>query len=150
MDICISLMYKCLKLNIILMKHLFLFFLINIFFISCGPDKEDPVVIQPGTYKGQFYHTSQNTNIDPSNVTLTFTDQKFSGSSDKTYFPAICNGSYKVTDQEIEFINGCSWPANFDWNYILNGKFKIKVTGNSLELTKQSGNNTYYYKLQKQ
>jgi len=52
------------------MKNLLLFLSIIIVFISCKHDKKDPVVLQPGTYKGQFYHTSPVIYIQPSNVTL--------------------------------------------------------------------------------
>jgi hypothetical protein len=132
------------------MKHFSFLLLVIVFFISCKPDKKDPVVIKPGIYKGQFYHTSPYIYHAPSNVTLTFTDQRFSGTSDQERFPAICRGAYKMADHEIEFVNECPWTADFDWNYILNGKYKAKITGNSLELTKQSGNDIYQYKLEKQ
>ncbi len=131
------------------MKHFSFLFLVMIFFISCKPDKKDPVVIKLGTYKGQFFHTSPNIYHAPSNVTLNFTDQKFSGNSDQTYFPAICSGLYEMGDQEITFVNECFWPTHFNGNYILNGKYRVKIVGEVLELTKQSGDDTYQYKLQK-
>ncbi len=100
--------------------------LVNIFasllliFVSCENDDIIPVVEVPiGTYNGHFIRSSPLGKYAPSNVTLSFTADRFTGESDKIKYPAICNGTYKITGQEIEFINECAWTAEFDWTYIL-------------------------------
>ena len=62
-------------------------------------------------------------------------------------YPAICNGTYKVTGQEIEFTNDCAWTSEFDWSYILSGKFRFTVDSTQLEMTKYSNGQTDYYKM---
>lgn len=116
--------------------------------LSCDENNTDEIVDLPiGNYKGQFIRSSPHTKYDPSNVTLTFTADRFFGESDKIKYPAICNGTYKLTGREIEFTNDCPWTAEFDWTYILNGKFELSVDGDELVMTKYFGGHTDLYKL---
>ena len=116
--------------------------------ISCeNNDINKNTVIPIGTYKGQFVRSSPYSKYSPSNVTLTFTADRFSGESDRINYPAICNGTYKIVGQEIEFTNDCAWTAEFDWSYILSGEFQLKSDSIQLEMTKYSNGQTDYYKL---
>jgi hypothetical protein len=103
-----------------------------------------------GTYKGQFISSNPYAKFAPSNITLTFTPDKFSGESDNAKYPAICNGTYKITGQEIEFFNACPWTADFDWTYILNGKFTLTTDGRQLEMRRSQNGQSDYYKLELQ
>lgn len=103
-----------------------------------------------GIYKGKFTRSSPLAKYASSNVTLTFTENKFSGDSDQQNYPAICNGTFKVTGSEVEFVNECMWTADFDWSYILKDKFTIRFDGDILELTKSVGDNTDQYTLELQ
>lgn len=125
-------------------------FLITVF-ISCEyNDITKNTEFPLSTYKGQFVRSNPYAKYAPSNVTLTFTADRFSGESDMIKYPAICNGTYKIIGQEIEFANDCAWTAEFDWSYILKGKFKLKVDSTQLEMTKYSNGQTDYYKLRLQ
>jgi|JI9StandDraft_2_1071091.scaffolds.fasta_scaffold191407_2 hypothetical protein len=106
--------------------------------------------LTPGTYKGHFIRSSPSAKYAPSNITLTFTADSFAGESSVVKYPAICNGTYKITGQEIEFFNNCPWTAEFDWSLILSGKFKLNVDGGQLEMTRHSNGQTDYYKLKLQ
>ena len=103
-----------------------------------------------GTYKGQFIRSNPNSKFAPSNITLTFTCDKFSGESDKEKYPAICNGTYKITGQEIEFFDACAWTADFDWTYILNGKFTLTTDGRKVEMRRSQNGQSDSYKLELQ
>ena len=117
-----------------------------VLFISC--EQDETISIEPlilGTYKGQFIRVSPNAKHAASNVTLTFTGNSFSGESDVIKYPAICNGTYKITGQEVDFVNTCPWTAEFDWSYILNGKFEITINGTQLEMRKDLNGISDYY-----
>jgi hypothetical protein len=103
-----------------------------------------------GTYKGVFVRSSPYAKYATSNITLTFTAGAFTGESDTPKYPAICNGTYKIIGQEIEFFNACPWTAEFDWSLILNGKFKLDVDGEQLQMRRHLNGNADYYKLQLQ
>lgn len=60
----------------------------------------------------------------------------FSGQSEKTKFPAICEGNYSIINDSINFENTCFWTAEFDWTLILGGKWKYEVSKDHLILRK--------------
>jgi hypothetical protein len=96
----------------------------------------EDVVLKEGTYTGYFTRSSPDARYAPSSVSLTLENNRFSGSSSIEKYPAICQGTYKITGQEIEFFNECPWTANFDWTYILSGKFTITVDGDEISMTR--------------
>lgn len=106
--------------------------------------------LTPGVYKGHFIRSNPYAKFAPSKVTLIFTPNAYTGESDVTNYPAICNGTYKITGQEIEFFNSCIWTGEFDQSLILKGKFELRVDGSQLEMTRRSNGQTYYYKLELQ
>ncbi|MBA4055857.1 MAG: hypothetical protein C0490_14170 [Marivirga sp.] len=115
---------------------------------SCGQKNMNKTEGFPqGRYKGVFTRSSPLAKYASSHVTLTFTENKFSGESDQRNYPAICNGTYRVTGSEIEFTNECMWTADFDWTYILKDKFYLRIDGDKMELTKSEGDHTDQYTL---
>ena len=134
------------------MKKTLLFFLLlmMVFTISCTQNEPDPVVLS-GTYTGSFTRISPNVDYRPSTVSLSFTGNKFSGSSSIEKYPAICKGTYMVGDDKIEFKNGCVWTADFEWTFILDGEFEWSVEGNELTITRRYNENMYdMYRLVKE
>jgi hypothetical protein len=111
-----------------------LFFLILIF--SCDNKEIETIELLNGTYTGLFYRASPGVRYQSSDVTLTFSQNEFHGTSSISKYPAICNGTYKLIGQKIEFINLCPWTAEFDWSYILSGEFKITKIGDDITMIK--------------
>lgn len=117
-------------------------------FFSCGYKASHTMTKLPqGTYKGQFTRSSPLARYAPSEVTITFSENKFSGQSGKVNYPAIGSGTFKVVGNEIEFVNENMWIADFDWTYILKEKFKMSFDGKKLEMIKSSDDHTDQYSL---
>ncbi|WP_017733640.1 hypothetical protein [Nafulsella turpanensis] len=118
--------------------------------VSC--EKEEPEFkIVSGTYTGYFFRIGPSVDYLPSEVTLEFNGNKFEGSSSIEKYPAICRGTFEISGNEIEFSNACPWTAEFDWTYILGGKFEIFVEGTHLTLTRRYSNDLYdSYSLERQ
>lgn len=119
------------------MKWVIIFLFLLGLSASCEEEpQKELMAVEPGVYKGQFIRTSPYAKYAPSNVTLEFTSNRFSGQSEKTNFPAICSGIYSVETTEINFENECFFTADFDWTLILNGTYQLKLTGSQLEMTR--------------
>ena len=84
-------------------------------------------IAQQGVFKGQFVRSSPLARYAPSNVTITFDVDAFSGESDQVNYPAICHGTFQINGKEIEFKNDCMVTADFDWSYILKDKFEFSL-----------------------
>jgi len=118
---------------------------------GCGPGME-PVV--QGTYAGTFIRwVGKEGSV--TKVKITFSGNGFNGSGDSSNYPAICNGTFTVTDMpdSIHFVNQCDFPANFDWTMILNGSYKLVKTSDSLYIRRIIGDFVYeedVYSLRKQ
>jgi hypothetical protein len=112
--------------------------------------KEPTLKSLNGTYKGTFSRVSVSRT--PSNVTLNFSDDTWSGESSEIKYPALCNGTFELNGNKVTFKNNCVWTAEFDWTLILNGEYSIKSTGNnSIEIVKsKNGVAQDVYKLVKQ
>ncbi len=108
------------------------------------------IKIPEGTYKGQFVRSSPLARYAASNVVITFTGSTFSGKSDKLNYPTICEGTFNINGKDIEFVNGCSMTADFDWSYMLMGKFEFSLAEGKLEMTKSMGDTINYYSLKLQ
>ena len=114
--------------------------------VSC----KKTVVIPNGIYSGTFQRLT-DTGGQVSNVTMRFSFHNWAGQSDVQKYPALCNGTYKENSDSITFVNVCFWTADFDWSLILNGNYKINLTGSELELTRSyNGLYTDVYKLTRQ
>jgi hypothetical protein len=92
-----------------------------------------------GTYTGTFLRTSPLIRYQPSEVTITFEGNRFSGSSSIPKYPAICRGTYSISQSTITFADECFWTADFDWNLILSGSFSITLSGDELVLERSYG-----------
>lgn len=106
-------------------------------------NNEDTKVALEGTYTGTFEREGSS-----SEVTLYFDSETYSGKSDMTKFPAICDGNYSTTNNNtIAFKNTCLWTADFDWSLILDGEWTYTLTTTTLTLSKTNGD-TYTLKKQ--
>ena len=138
------------------MKTPFYFIFAFLVLISCKNDEAtEQIVIEDGIYIGTFQRRIVWAQSDTANVTLTFEANKWSGTSDRTKYPALCKGTYSIDGNTIQFENECAWTAEFDWTLILSGKYNIKINGNSIEFSSDSRSatkDTYYdiYILKKQ
>lgn len=66
-------------------------------------------------------------------VEMNFENGNWEGTSSIQRYPALCNGTYKIENQEITFTNGCFWTADFDWTLILSGTYKLEQSQNTLK-----------------
>ncbi len=104
-----------------------------------------------GTYVGTFTRSSPTADYATAEVTLVLKDNSFSGSSEKTKYPAIGKGTYHVVEgQKIIFEDKSFWTAEFDWTLILDGEFSISTANDMVTLTKQQGGMTDVYRLVRQ
>jgi hypothetical protein len=102
-----------------------------ILFTSISCEKERPIIysIPDGLYIGVF----QRNGYDTSMVTMVFKDNQWSGSGTKNKYPALCQGTYKISSNLITFSNTCAWTTEFDSSLILSGSFHMNVKGNVIE-----------------
>src|SRR5258708_1424551 len=94
--------------------------------VSCAKN-DTPSGDLNGTYYGTYTQTGV-VNDSAGTVRLVFVGSNFSGESQATVRP-ICNGSYAISGDSINFMNLCSTA---DADLLLVGKYQIKETGDSL------------------
>lgn len=111
----------------------FLFVIVGFVWLFFSCETNQPQLLD-GNYTGTFTRGNES-----SNVQLIFENGKFEGSSEATKFPAICNGTYQVSGNKIDFTNSCAWTAEFDWSLILTGSWTFQKTNNLLTLTHLNG-----------
>jgi hypothetical protein len=92
--------------------------------------------IPDGTYTGTFQRELVWSKSDTAQVTLTFSSNNWYGESDKVKYPALCNGTYSIDGNKINFNSGCAWSAEFDWSLILSGEYTLTITGNTIEFSR--------------
>jgi hypothetical protein len=114
-------------------KTLFLFGLL-IAMVGCNNDDEIIQANVNGDYVGIFER-----NGNTSNVELTFNTGTFNGQSEIQKFPALCSGTYVISENTIVFANDCAWTAEFDWSLILSGEWTFNLNNNVLTMTKSNG-----------
>ena len=103
------------------------------------PEKEFPdktYKIKEGKYSGIFYRTISWKPIEYATVNFTFDSNKWEGTSNESYYPALCHGTYELKDTVITFINECAFPAHFDWSLILAGDYDFLVENDTLKFSK--------------
>lgn len=117
---------------------------------SCKKTSRDFIIPQ-GTYAGTFQRLTSNGG-QISNVTITFSENKWTGQSEFPKYPALCKGTYTVSGTgNVNFENTCSWTAEFDWTLILAQEYRLKVVGNDIEISREyNGGSKDIYKLTKQ
>lgn len=102
--------------------------------ISCKKEETQIQTNLNGTYIGIFERKGESANVE-----LTFKDGSFNGKSEKANFPAICNGTYTISGNNITFTDSCFWTANFDWTLILKDHWEFNLNNKALILTKSNG-----------
>ncbi|MBX2963166.1 MAG: hypothetical protein KF687_11690 [Cyclobacteriaceae bacterium] len=101
-------------------------------FWGCQDDSLKLKEIPDGVYTGTFLRDAVWLDNEPvANITITFSSNKWSGTSDIIKYPALCNGSYSMQEDKVVFQNNCAWTAEFDWSLILSGEYEIKSISDS-------------------
>ena len=113
--------------------------LILVLLISCTKDPGTPSGDLNGVYSGTYAQTGAVN--DAAFVKLVFVGSNFSGESTDT-LRSVCNGSYQITGDSINFKNFCSTP---DPELLLAGKYKMKSAGDSLYFSRNSPADTIQY-----
>jgi hypothetical protein len=133
------------------MKSLFPFTLLIIFTSCTYNDITKPVVLLSGTYKGNFSRSSPLVKYASAEVTISFDDNSFEGTSNMIKYPAICRGTFSLSGNQIEFTNICAWTAEFDWSLILSGKYTFSINGDEIQFKRSYDEfNHDFYWLKKQ
>jgi hypothetical protein len=117
---------------------------------SCNKSIINPNPLS-GIYAGTFHRTGDTS--APSHIQITFNEDSFSGRSDRNFYPAICNGTYRIFGDSIAIQNLCDFPADFDWTFIFNGHYAYSMKGDSIYFTRNYGDFAYLpdvYALKKQ
>ena len=132
------------------MKTVILLTIASLLVSSCNKSDVATPSFFTGNYAGTFEREKGIAKGPAVNVSLSFAAANFSGTSDSTKYPAICNGNFSITADTIIFQNQCVWTADFDWSLILNGKYSFTALGDSLEIKRAyPGQTTDIYKLKK-
>ena len=106
---------------------------------SCTQNTDTPSGDLNGVYIGDYAQTGAISSF--AYVKLVFVGSNFSGEGNDS-LRSICNGSYQITGDSINFKNFCSTP---DYELLLAGKYKIKKTGDSLYFSRDSPPDTVHY-----
>lgn len=113
---------------------LFIGFMISTLFACNNDDNNNDRSSVNGAYIGIFEREGVT-----SNVKLNLDNGSFTGESETVKFPAICKGSYSITNNSIVFVNECPWTAEFDWSLILSQEWNYVVDNNTLILIGSNG-----------
>lgn len=116
-------------------RILYMIFLVSALALA-GCDKEWFGKSIEGRYTGTFTRTGTG-NTPTANVTLEFTNGRFTGVSDMTTYPAICNGDYSTSGKQLNVLNHCAFTANFDWTLIFSGEYEYELNGDNLRITRR-------------
>jgi len=133
-------------------KSLFMIAIVGLLFSCQYNDVIQGNTFRAGTYKGRLSIIYPVIDYAPMTVTLTFTADRFSIEGHDAIYPSnvipptVCNqGTYKITDREIEFTTDCVEPAGLSsWFAAINGKFQMKVDGRHLEIDNASSTGVRY------
>ena len=104
---------------------------------SCSKDT-DPSGALNGTYNGIYWRTGAIK--DTAYVQIVFVGSAFSGVSTGSV-RSICNGTYQVNYDSINFTNLCNIP---DEDLLLVGKYQMSSVGDSLYFTGFFSGIAYY------
>jgi hypothetical protein len=117
---------------------------------SCNKSNQNAYPLS-GTYAGTF-HRSGDT-ISPSHIQITFYQDSFSGKTDRTFYPIICYGTYRIFSDSIAVQDFCVLPAFLAWTDIFSGNYQYSTMGDSIYFTRSYGDLCYLpdiYALKKQ
>ncbi|GAB5408516.1 MAG: hypothetical protein BalsKO_08810 [Balneolaceae bacterium] len=127
------------------MKSILFFSILAISITNCSSNNSSGSIFE-GDFSGTFYRVNDNIRFQTAEVSLTFNNGTFEGTSTINEYPAICNGTFEVGEDEVTFSNDCVFTADFDWTYILDGSFNYEVTDNELRIIREynsSSSDTY-------
>jgi len=94
--------------------------------------------IPDGVYTGTFQRQLAFGGGDTAHISITFSENTWTGVSDKSNYPALCHGTYTIKNHKISFINDCEWIAQFDWTLILGGDYDFRYTDNQLNINRDN------------
>jgi hypothetical protein len=115
------------------------FIIILSFLFSCTQSTNTPSGDLNGVYNGTY--SQAGAVKDSASVKLVFVGSNFSGESNDS-LRSICNGSYQITGDSINFKNFCSTP---DPELLLAGKYKMTTAGDSLYFKRDSPPDTIHF-----
>lgn len=127
-----------------------LIIVVILFLASCRKTNESKVPPPEGTYTGTFTRVGLVL-TKPDSVKITFSGTAFNGESNGTC--RVCNGTYEISADSVDFHNACLFPANIDESMVLAGKYKIVIDGDSLFISRMYLSFSSYsdtYRLKKQ
>ena len=133
------------------MKKIFFGLTLLIFAAACETENLALSDLREGLYTGTFIRGTPTSLPKPVQVRILIGAGSFEGSSDEK-IPAICKRNFQLkNDSTINFTNDCSFTADFDWTYILQGDFAIKYEEPFVYLTKRYPDGQTYdvYKLER-
>lgn len=118
------------------MKKLLFITLALILFISCEKESNQNQLANR-TYVGTYQrHYSWTTSNDTAKVTIVFSENEWTGTSSIDGYPALCHGTFALDVDTIIFEDDCVWPDNTNLSFLLNGKYFLVQSGDTLEFSK--------------
>ncbi|HEX7847472.1 MAG TPA: hypothetical protein VF476_16845 [Chitinophagaceae bacterium] len=118
------------------------FVLIICFLPTCDKTEAKEHVLE-GKYIGIFHRTG----MDTAQVNINFTNNVFTGTSNKANYPATCSGNFDIEDNSISFSDACAWTADFDWSLILSGTYDLQIINGTVRIWRTTGSVTDEYLL---
>ena len=111
-------------------------FIALVAFLLSGCDKAEEDRPFAANYKGTFVRINDYPTYSPivAAVTLNFTENTFTGTSESRNYPAICTGSFTISQSKIQVNNTCLFTADFDGTLIFEGAFHYEIKGDSLSI----------------
>lgn len=121
-------------------KHLPLLITFAVLILSSCSDKLNLSALE-GKYTGFFYHIppgETKTTKGQSEIDVDLIGTDFSAGKAPDRLPAGGSGKFSILNsKEVEFTDKNFWTADFDWNLILNGRYRYENVNDSLILTRQ-------------
>lgn len=122
------------------MKKLLLILPVALICFACEKnDDNDQLPPESLLLNGLYEGTFSRTGMDTVNVSISFHEGVFEGSSTRSQYPAICRGSYTGESGSIQLSDSCVWQANFDWSLILNGRYELEREGDDVKMRRNNG-----------
>ncbi|UJP66706.1 hypothetical protein [Mongoliitalea daihaiensis] len=108
----------------------------------------DPALLQ-GQFTGTFERMVDGQSLGVASIGLLLEGNSFSGTGGPNRYPAICNGTFTVSENRIIFENACFFTADFDWSLFLNGSWQVNQQGGELILRRSADTLVDVYRLQR-
>lgn len=103
----------------------------------------------PGIYTGLFKVTYSVAD-DTGPVTLVLSQGRFVCMGTENRMPPSGEGTYRVSEGKIEFMDELGRTADFDWNLVLHGVYDYTVNGDKLVISaSKNGVGFYEYHLER-